>query len=256
MQRPTNRPGRHVILLGRAPRHVFAMDGGWHGFSVCVWRGGGRIEGSERNTHGWSGSGCLLPCFHHGVSIPAHSFAVHGREARGNPPSFAVPPPGPSPDPGEETPPSPRTRTLGFRVPGGLHLRFDPRLGSILVASDRALLPSFLPSFLRRRNASKRGLEGRHGRPGHPLPHGDEKEQHLPGLRAVRRVPRRKGTSNRPKEGGGVGRVAERLTRKDVRACVKVLSGTVDVLWEKNNRGKLYKHLEGGVIGGPKEEDE
>eukprot|EP00894_Picocystis_sp_ML_P004422 jgi/Pico_ML_1/54939/g76.t1 len=36
----------------------------------------------------------------------------------------------------------------------------------------------------------------------------------------------------------------------------KALSGTVDALWEKNNRGKLYKHLEGGVIGGPKEEDE
>lgn len=36
----------------------------------------------------------------------------------------------------------------------------------------------------------------------------------------------------------------------------KALSGTVDALWEKHNRGKLYKDLEGGVIGGPKAEDE
>lgn len=36
----------------------------------------------------------------------------------------------------------------------------------------------------------------------------------------------------------------------------QALSGTVDALWEKHNRGKLYKDLEGGVIGGPKAEDE
>lgn len=42
----------------------------------------------------------------------------------------------------------------------------------------------------------------------------------------------------------------------DGRGRVQALSGTVDALWEKHNRGKLYKDLEGDVIGGPKAEDE
>ena len=29
-----------------------------------------------------------------------------------------------------------------------------------------------------------------------------------------------------------------------------------DALWDQNNQGKLYKHLEGTVIGGPKDDDE
>eukprot|EP00238_Polyblepharides_amylifera_P009613 CAMPEP_0196574262 /NCGR_PEP_ID=MMETSP1081-20130531/4011_1 /TAXON_ID=36882 /ORGANISM="Pyramimonas amylifera, Strain CCMP720" /LENGTH=65 /DNA_ID=CAMNT_0041892227 /DNA_START=75 /DNA_END=272 /DNA_ORIENTATION=- len=33
-----------------------------------------------------------------------------------------------------------------------------------------------------------------------------------------------------------------------------LVSTTFDKLWESNNQGKLYKHLEGNVIGGTKDE--
>ncbi|KAK9815339.1 hypothetical protein WJX72_001948 [[Myrmecia] bisecta] len=36
----------------------------------------------------------------------------------------------------------------------------------------------------------------------------------------------------------------------------RVVDYSINKLWEKNNQGKLYKHLEGTVIGGEKAEEE
>merc|ERR1712144_196808 len=36
----------------------------------------------------------------------------------------------------------------------------------------------------------------------------------------------------------------------------RIVHNTTGALWELNNQGKLYEHLEGTVIGGPKDDDD
>eukprot|EP00239_Pterosperma_sp_CCMP1384_P007252 CAMPEP_0197853366 /NCGR_PEP_ID=MMETSP1438-20131217/22573_1 /TAXON_ID=1461541 /ORGANISM="Pterosperma sp., Strain CCMP1384" /LENGTH=66 /DNA_ID=CAMNT_0043467749 /DNA_START=94 /DNA_END=294 /DNA_ORIENTATION=+ len=36
----------------------------------------------------------------------------------------------------------------------------------------------------------------------------------------------------------------------------RIVNAGIDAAWESNNQGRLYKHLEGTVIGGPKPDDD
>ena len=50
------------------------------------------------------------------------------------------------------------------------------------------------------------------------------------------------------------------LVRPEVLAalegCERIVHAGGDALWDQNNQGKLYKHLEGTVIGGPKDDED